>query len=265
MGAREAGEARGAARPADRTGKLQPAALPPEQGMGLGSYLLIGLVVGVAVFGGLFWLRKRGASPQGPEVDEAGRAPETASGGGSSKNPFVGMESDDGAQPTFPMGAADSSAAAATSSDDSPAIVEPTAAGEGAVKGLSLDDLVAPDPVPESAASAEGAATAAFGIDSTSPKEADILAAPQSDGSSDDIGEEEVRRMLQEFERRIASLESRVDEVVDARERLERQVAAQTEELRVQRAAIARTQRAVRNLTRGDEDGPTEPALRDPN
>jgi len=53
-------------------------------------------------------------------------------------------------------------------------------------------------------------------------------------------------------------------EVVDARERLERQVAAQTEELRVQRAAIARTQRAVRNLNRTDEEGPTEPALRDP-
>jgi hypothetical protein len=52
--------------------------------------------------------------------------------------------------------------------------------------------------------------------------------------------------------------------VVDARERLERQVAAQTEELRVQRAAIARTQRAVRNMNRPDEEGPTEPALRDP-
>ncbi len=77
-------------------------------------------------------------------------------------------------------------------------------------------------------------------------------------------GSEEVSRMVQEFERRIASLETRLDEVVDARERLERQVSAQTEELRVQRAAIARTQRAVRNLSRPDEDGPTEPALRDP-
>ena len=46
-------------------------------------------------------------------------------------------------------------------------------------------------------------------------------------------------------------------------------VAAQTEELRVQRAAIARTQRAVRNLARPEDevgaDEPTEPALRDPN
>ena len=75
----------------------------------------------------------------------------------------------------------------------------------------------------------------------------------------------DVTRMLREFERRIASLETRLDEAVDARERLERQVAAQTEELRVQRAAIARTQRAVRNMTRPEEDtAPTEPALRDP-
>jgi septal ring factor EnvC (AmiA/AmiB activator) len=72
-------------------------------------------------------------------------------------------------------------------------------------------------------------------------------------------------RIIRELESRIASLEGRLDEVVDARERLERQVAAQTEELRVQRAAIARTQRALRNMTRPEDDGPTEPALRDPN
>ncbi len=75
----------------------------------------------------------------------------------------------------------------------------------------------------------------------------------------------EVMRMLREFEQRVASLESRLDEVSEAKERLERQVAAQTEELRVQRAAIARTQRALRNLSRTDEESPTEPALRDPN
>ena len=45
--------------------------------------------------------------------------------------------------------------------------------------------------------------------------------------------------------------------------RLERQVAAQSEELRVQRAAIARTQRALRTLSRGEEEKATEPALRD--
>ena len=64
---------------------------------------------------------------------------------------------------------------------------------------------------------------------------------------------EEFQQMMREMKRRVEALEGRVDELVDARDRLERQVAAQTEELRVQRAAIARTQRAVRNLARPEE------------
>ena len=73
----------------------------------------------------------------------------------------------------------------------------------------------------------------------------------------------DITRMFQDMERRIATLEARLDESNEAREKLERQVAAQSEELRVQRAAIARTQRALRTMTRGDEDKATEPALRD--
>ena len=65
------------------------------------------------------------------------------------------------------------------------------------------------------------------------------------------------------LESRIKELERRIDQLADARERLERQVAAQTEELRVQRAAIARTQRVVRSLTKG-EDLATEPVPRAP-
>ena len=65
----------------------------------------------------------------------------------------------------------------------------------------------------------------------------------------------------EEFEHRIEELEKRVSELLDVRERLERQLAAQTEELRVQRAAIARTQRVLRTLTR-PEDVATEPAPR---
>jgi len=70
--------------------------------------------------------------------------------------------------------------------------------------------------------------------------------------------------LVREMEERIADVETRLEETVDAKERLERQVAAQTEELRVQRAAIARTQRAVRNMSQPVEDAPTEPALREP-
>jgi hypothetical protein len=77
-------------------------------------------------------------------------------------------------------------------------------------------------------------------------------------------GDSDVTRLVRELERRLAQVETRLDEANDARERLERQVAAQSEELRVQRAAIARTQRALRGLNRGEEEQATEPALRDP-
>jgi hypothetical protein len=70
--------------------------------------------------------------------------------------------------------------------------------------------------------------------------------------------EGDAERRLHELERRIGHLETRLEEFVEAKERLERQVAAQTEELRVQRAAIARTQRVLRSLAR-PEDEATEP------
>ena len=69
----------------------------------------------------------------------------------------------------------------------------------------------------------------------------------------------DVMRAVEELERRMGQMETRLEEVVDAKERLERQVSAQTEELRVQRAAIARTQRVLRNVSR-PEDEATEPA-----
>jgi septal ring factor EnvC (AmiA/AmiB activator) len=77
-------------------------------------------------------------------------------------------------------------------------------------------------------------------------------------------GDGDLARLVQELADRVAALETRLDEANDSRERLERQVAAQSEELRVQRAAIARTQRALRSLSRSEEDQATEPALREP-
>jgi hypothetical protein len=76
--------------------------------------------------------------------------------------------------------------------------------------------------------------------------------------------DDNMSQLVQELAGRIANLETRLDEANDSRERLERQVAAQSEELRVQRAAIARTQRALRSLSRSEEDQATEPALREP-
>lgn len=69
---------------------------------------------------------------------------------------------------------------------------------------------------------------------------------------------------IADLERRLGAMHSKLDANADESERVERQLAAQGEELRVQRAAIARTQRALRGLTRTEEEHPTEPALREP-
>ena len=58
-----------------------------------------------------------------------------------------------------------------------------------------------------------------------------------------------------ELSERIATLERRIEELLEARERLERFAAAQNEELRVQRAAIARTQRVLRGMARPEDAG----------
>ena len=90
---------------------------------------------------------------------------------------------------------------------------------------------------------------------------------PEEDAEEDDPRWELIRQLIEykKFKEAAAQLETRLDEANDARERLERQVAAQSEELRVQRAAIARTQRALRGMNRGEEEQATEPALREPN
>jgi len=67
---------------------------------------------------------------------------------------------------------------------------------------------------------------------------------------------------LSELDRRLALLEQRLEEVIDAKDRLERQVSAQTEELRVQRAAIARTQRVLRTVVRPEDEQASEPVLK---
>jgi uncharacterized coiled-coil protein SlyX len=77
-------------------------------------------------------------------------------------------------------------------------------------------------------------------------------------------GDSDLARVVAELERRLSQAEQRMQEQAETIERLDRQVAAQNEELRVQRAAIARTQRALRSMSRSEEEQATEPALRDP-
>jgi hypothetical protein len=90
-------------------------------------------------------------------------------------------------------------------------------------------------------------------------------AAPARAASAGAAAGGDVMRLVQALEARLNQVEAKLEAANEAREKLERQVAAQSEELRVQRAAIARTQRALRTMTRGDEEKATEPALKDTN
>ena len=67
----------------------------------------------------------------------------------------------------------------------------------------------------------------------------------------------------EELESRVEALEFALERALEGRERLEAQLAAQGEELRVQRAALARTQRAVRALSRSRDLKPDDGVLRD--
>lgn len=229
---------------AEKAAKPMTPEAPTEQGMGmgtLGGLLALLALVAVAV---LVFLRRRAAASEtvASEFEGAG-----------GENPFAGLGYEDTAQPVL--------AAAGERAEASEAGEE----GE-ASPFAGLDEVETPDvDVDLGAAPARRTAIEIGSIPLTAVDAADVAGRMSRTAvAGDPAGSDEVTRMMREFERRLASLETRFDEVVDARERLERQVAAQTEELRVQRAAIARTQRAVRNLTRGDEDIATEPAPRDP-
>ena len=119
---------------------------------------------------------------------------------------------------------------------------------------LRDDDDVEPFSAPQRAVPVDSPSAAG---ESLFDVEADAISGPPKDDDSlpslrrprTDAGDEN--------ERRLAHLERRIEELVDARERLERQVAAQTEELRVQRAAIARTQRVLRTVAPRSEDEPS--------
>ena len=238
----------------------------------LGDPLALGLI-GAAVLGllaiAVVWRRRR-ALPNDLDVTAIAEEVEHSSSesGASSRIPSGGFAMGDD-RPSAPEssfgGLFDQPISAAAPAPEpvferpAPPIAPPTPAAIEAEDSL-FDDAGAPPGEPEPSGDAPMDTEMDFPVDRrTSPPAARMggSAAPAAAPSPD------VARMLQEFERRIATLEARLDESNEAREKLERQVAAQSEELRVQRAAIARTQRALRTMTRGDEDKATEPALRD--
>jgi hypothetical protein len=150
--------------------------------------------------------------------------------------------------------------------DDSPTDDGPTpAVEEQNTAAYSLSEVAANTTEPETGLYEEDSeGEKPMDMDTTDlPTERDEFSVPPA-GAAMGGGDSDVSQLVQELASRIANLETRLDEANDSRERLERQVAAQSEELRVQRAAIARTQRALRSLSRTEEDQATEPALRQP-
>ncbi|MBW2496098.1 MAG: hypothetical protein JRF61_02390 [Deltaproteobacteria bacterium] len=250
--------AQAAAKPSPRP---MVAKTPESEGGGWMTWALAAVGGIVLLVGGFLFVRSRAggeevdfgepeASTAGGETDDApvpfGERAEAA----SDENPFAGIGA---GSDQMTLGAAEGTTAAAGMDQD----------GETTM-------VVSQDP------HAEDSGAFAFGdTEDTEEKDMDGMDVVSRDAVNEGLGgmppamgaiPEEFQQMMREMNRRVESLEGRIDELVDARDRLERQVAAQTEELRVQRAAIARTQRAVRNLARPEdaEQEATEPALRDP-
>ncbi len=234
--------------PQPRSPMVAKSTTPAAQGDGWRTWALIGAAALIVLGGGLFVARRRSeAASEGDPVDWDGSAGDGDSMTFEETNPFAVVD-----EPTTAVEPVeDESAAAEVYEGETTAISIPGEDDDTQSDSL-FGEAVENDMDDLELISGE---TADDGLGG--PVMPPVLGG----------GAEEMQQMFAEMTRRLEALEARCDALVDARDRLERQVAAQTEELRVQRAAIARTQRAVRNLGRGETEGdePTEPALRDPN
>jgi len=203
-------------------------------------------------------LRRRRSIPNDLDITSIGDESDGPSQ--SSQSSVEGFSMDD---PTTLGGAASDSADDDFFGDlDSPTTTSGAATGTAATppapSGSSIFDDDGSAPVADKTSVADknqGDATMDQNITDLPTSAAAAASSPAASG--------DIARIVQDLEARLSAVEAKLEEANEARERLERQAAAQSEELRVQRAAIARTQRALRSMSRGDEDKATEPALRD--
>jgi hypothetical protein len=255
------------AKPAPAPAKPAPAAKPATDAKAAAgsSWLSNPIVLGAAggallcVIGLVFLLRRR-ALPNDLDVtaiaeehggaDAAGAAHDEAHLGSATDDSFSLFDDDSAAAQQRVAASAQRSAAPMPAAD---------ADSEASFASLFDDDELHGPTVSQGAASMNQPTSSDFPMDRPA---ADRTAATAARPASAVPGADVVR-LVQDLERRMSLLEKKLGEANEAREKLERQVAAQSEELRVQRAAIARTQRALRTMTRGEEDKATEPALRD--
>jgi len=260
------------AKPVPAPAKTTPAAKPGAEpkasaSSGLSNPIVLGAAAGVllCVVGLVLLLRRRRALPNDLDVtaiaeerDDAEAAGDVHAGTESTDDDafslFDGDESTAAQEPaTAPVSrsAAPAPAPAPDSNEDS----------EASFASLFDDDESHGPTVTQGAATMNQPTTSDFPMDRpAADRTAATVATPRSASA---VPGADVVRLVQDLERRMSLLEKKLGESNEAREKLERQVAAQSEELRVQRAAIARTQRALRTMTRGEEDKATEPALRE--
>jgi len=255
-----------------------PAAIPQPEAPSLlnaktlgGGLALLGLVGG-----GAFFVMRRRANADPVEMegfdadplaadnpfaelgDDFGGASESVSSDGEEMMPSFDQPAAGAVDEFAAAGDAGGATAKSLKSDGNQTDLFDTNAG---TIGADENDMTNAPGADSADAGNAGDSMESFGDTTVVTEGMDAMAAPIANMGGDSS---DTMQMMQAMERRMAALESRLDEVSEAKERLERQVAAQTEELRVQRAAIARTQRALRNLSRPEDEAPTEPALRQP-
>jgi len=261
-----------AARPTpgrERGARPAPSSQPSSWTEALGDPRLVWMIVAIVVLFAVWGLLRRRARShaeardfppvppaEGPLQPEVGEEDEGAT---VSERDVVRPEQKDSAGTEGPEAPEATRAEPGSPTEEStpspPSPSSPPAPGWGATAEEAKPEEALADEEPE-LPSIPGAGPAAGATASAAAsRRGAATAAPGSDEGTR-------ARAVEELERRLQVLESRVEELVDGRERAERQLAAHTEELRVQRSAIARAQRVLRSLTRPDEA--TEPAPRGP-
>jgi hypothetical protein len=254
-------------KPAEAKGPA-PTPAPKKEPKGVASWISSPLVLGGA--GGLlvcvlalFFLRRRRTLPN--DLDVTAIAEESEAGDGDAAQATTAPAEDD--ESSFAGLFDDMEAASPSRASAAPA----ARSAEPVPKGTPLDSLFDDDDA-HGPAVRQGAAKMTQSTGSDLPTDrhgagagrpAPAAPAGRAAAGAGASAGGDVMRLMQDLERRISQLETKLDQANEAREKLERQVAAQSEELRVQRAAIARTQRALRTMSRGDEEKATEPALRE--
>lgn len=198
------------------TAKAAPAPKPPTNAFDI-RLVGGGILILLVGIAGFIWKRRRSAGSDAGEEEDAIEGDWFAAGGEKNSNAADAATKETGS-------------AAAAEAEDLPA--SRAGAAEAPLFGSST-----PDAPPT--------------LDRVAPVTDSVVGSSPA-GSGGGIS----AAQFEELQGQLKKIEGRLSDFEAARERLEQQGVNQTEELRVQRAAIARTQRVLRSITRTEDDGP---------